>query len=114
LKAEGDGQGDQIGRILLFTLGRFYQNYGNSPQLGRHFPKYRLYILILTKKGWDTFWAIFFTNSSSHPGDSLYFLFFQINGHTVVGFSEQAPVCIKNFIPEFENSHPAKKFHNVA
>jgi hypothetical protein len=47
-------------------LGRFFiTDVANI--FGAFFSTVKSYVTILTKTGWATFWAIFFTDSSGHP-----------------------------------------------
>jgi hypothetical protein len=56
-------QGDQMGRfsaswaIIYFEL--FNEKYSSSPNLLAAYFRGKLYVLILTKTGWATLWAIF-------------------------------------------------------
>jgi hypothetical protein len=57
-------QGDQIGRIFaqraIGYYGQFFsENYRSGPHFLSTFSKSNDYVLILTKMGWATFWAIF-------------------------------------------------------
>jgi hypothetical protein len=49
----------------LFTLGSFLKITQETKLFGYFFSAK----LIVTKMGWATFWAIFFTNSSGHPAE---------------------------------------------
>jgi hypothetical protein len=56
-------QGDQIGRILanwaIVFFGQFFVNYRSRPVLGLLFGAVKsMYVLIVTKMGRATFWAI--------------------------------------------------------
>jgi hypothetical protein len=62
--------GDQIGRVSpngqLFSLGSFWK----ITQSGQIVGNLSSTKLMLTKINLATFWAIFFTNSSGHPGQN--------------------------------------------
>jgi hypothetical protein len=57
-------QGDQIGRIFaywaVYYFWQLFDNYRRNKKIGLLFTmEQATYVLILTKKGWATFWAIF-------------------------------------------------------
>jgi hypothetical protein len=56
------GEFSPLGQLLNFKNTKVAQFFGSAFSTEKV-----LYIFILTKTGWATFWAIFFTNSSGHP-----------------------------------------------
>jgi hypothetical protein len=59
----GIEQGDQIGRIFadwaIVYFVYFFEKYISSQNLCATFFHFQSYVLIVTKKDWATFWAIF-------------------------------------------------------
>jgi hypothetical protein len=63
----------------FFSLGSFYEKYPTSPSLCAAYFQGKSYVLLLTKIGWATFWAIFeqthlvTLNTKQHFGMSIKF-----------------------------------------
>jgi hypothetical protein len=63
-------QGDQMGRVFACGANIYFGQFLNKEVaqfLEATWFHGTLYELILTQMGWDTLWAIFFTNSSGRP-----------------------------------------------
>jgi hypothetical protein len=50
-------------KVLIVYFGRFYESYRSSPDFWATFSHWESYVLILTKMGLATFWAIFYLQS---------------------------------------------------
>jgi hypothetical protein len=72
--------GPRLGEISpirrLLTLGSFFENHKSSPHFWSFFSVVNVVYQFWQNTGWATFWAIFPTNLSGHPGIfSPYFFF---------------------------------------
>jgi hypothetical protein len=83
------GLGEFSPNEWLFSLGRFFENYRNSPHCG-HFFRSKSSVLILSENGLGTMLGEFFTNLSGHPAQcplhSCWFQSGQIANNDIIAF----------------------------